>query len=154
MFLRENVNPKGWKCGDCVVRALTKLSGQDWNTTFRQLCEIGDKKCRMPNDEKVFIKWLQDNGYVEYKPYRVNGNQVDVKTLILYLDEKYKHYKVAISTRKHLTCAIDGTVYDSWDVSRQRAGYYWLKIDNTPSTKELNEMLRGVVDFVYDRNGI
>ena len=26
-FIKENVNPKGWKCGDCVIRACSSAAG-------------------------------------------------------------------------------------------------------------------------------
>lgn len=50
-FQKRNLNPKGWKANDCVVRALSPALGCSWQETYFQLCKIGLKKYRMPNEK-------------------------------------------------------------------------------------------------------
>ena len=63
MYIKENINPKGWKCGDCVVRACAKATNKSWDETYQALYEIGFKKKRMLNDDCVYCKFLEDNGF-------------------------------------------------------------------------------------------
>ena len=59
-LIKTNVNPKEWKHeGDCVVRALAQASGKNWIQVYDELYEIGRKKCRMPNSQKVYEEWLK-----------------------------------------------------------------------------------------------
>lgn len=126
MFLKENVNPKGWKCGDCVVRACAKATGMSWDDTYNALCEIGFKKKRMPNDPCVFEKFLLSNGF-EYRGQMKDsfGRKMTVSEMAEYY--KDGNYAIVIHTRKHLTCVILGDIIDSWNTSYETAGYYYIK---------------------------
>lgn len=126
MFLRENINPKGWKCGDCVIRACAKATGKSWDETYERLCEIGFKKKRLPNDDCCFNKFLEDEGFTYMKQMKDEfGNKMTVRELADYY--KDGNYALVIHTRRHLTCVLLGDVIDSWNTSAQIAGYYYIK---------------------------
>lgn len=126
MFLKENVNPKGWKTGDCVIRACAKATNMSWDDTYRALCEIGFKKKRLPNDDHVFDKFLLDNGFEYCKQMKdAYGNKMTVSELADYYRDG--NYALVVHTRKHLTCILLGDIIDSWNTSYQIAGYYYLK---------------------------
>lgn len=131
MYIKENVNPKGWKCGDCVVRACAKATNKSWDDTYNALYEIGFKKKRMLNDDCVYCKFLEDNGFTYTNAYRDGYNKmVDVHTLAEYLNDQCgdTHYVAVVHTRKHLTCIVDGDIYDSWNTSYETAGWYYLQM--------------------------
>ena len=67
-FIKYNANPKGWKTGDCVVRGIAVGTQQTWEQVYDDLVNIGRKKCRMPNEEIVYSKYLKDKvgGTVRY----------------------------------------------------------------------------------------
>ena len=45
-----NPNPvSGQRVGDCTVRAISKATGQDWETTYAGLSAYGFMLCDMPN---------------------------------------------------------------------------------------------------------
>ena len=126
MFIKDNVNPKGWKTGDCAVRALAKATQKSWDETYKELCDIGFKKKRMPNDQCCTRKYLLDNGFVEMKQMKDDyGNKMTVGELADYY--KDGNFAIVVHTRRHLTCILLGDVIDSWNTSYQTAGYYYLK---------------------------
>lgn len=125
MFLKENMNPKGWKCGDCVIRACAKATERTWDETFQSLYEIAFKKKRMLNDPCVYEKYLLDNGFERYKQKKdAYGYKVSVEDMSKYYGNDYI---LVIHTRKHLTCMYKGTIVDSWNTSRETSGYYYAK---------------------------
>ena len=132
-FVKENVNPKGWKTGDCVVRAIAKASSRPWEEVYRELCEIGAKKCRMPNDPKVYETYLENHGWVKHKmPRRGDKTRYKVRD---FLDELYSYSGAGwmiISVANHLTCAralieYDVKLYDTWDCSYKCVGNFWTR---------------------------
>ena len=42
IFSKHNQNPKGWKTGDCVVRAISYATGKTWQEVFQDLCRNGN----------------------------------------------------------------------------------------------------------------
>ena len=66
-FIKYNANPKDWKTGDCVIRAISTATQQSWDTVYEDLCKIGGKKCRMPNDTLVYSAYLKQHGFSEQK---------------------------------------------------------------------------------------
>lgn len=124
MFTELNLNPKGWKTQDCVIRACAKATNKTWDDTFKELCEIAFKKKRLPNDEKVFDKFLLNNGFTYCKQMKIDGKPLNVYLLVNYYG---KDYILVIHTRRHLTCSVQGTVYDIWNTLNEKTGYYYIK---------------------------
>lgn len=124
-FIKENVNPKGWKCGDCVVRACSSATGLSWDEVYQALCDIGFKKKRMPNDECCYSKFLTDHGFVRMGQMRNEyGDKMSVAELAEYYEDP--EHILVVHTKNHLTCVRFGDIIDAWDTSRQTAGYYFL----------------------------
>lgn len=123
-FIKQNINPKGWKTGDCVVRALAKANNMSWESTYLMLCEVGLKKCRMPNDKQTYEALLKTYGWVKYKmPKHNDGTRYTVKELA---DEK-PNDRIIVSMASHLSFIDKGTLVDSWNCSNKSVGNYWIK---------------------------
>lgn len=125
-FRRCNMNPKNIKAGDCVIRALALADDyEDYLRVYKELFEIGYKKCRMPNDKRVYEKWLQDHGWVKEKmPKKWTGKRY---TLQEWIDENPDMTFVA-SIASHLTFVQEGELIDTWNCSYKCIGNYWIKI--------------------------
>lgn len=41
-YIYKNVNPKNKKVDDCVIRAVTLATGQDYKKVFFDLCKAAD----------------------------------------------------------------------------------------------------------------
>ena len=127
-FKKENINPKGWKTGDCVVRACALANHMSWESTYLTLCEIGATKCRMPNEKHTYEQFLKDRGWVKYKMpvwYDAFGkkHRYTVKELINEKPDK----RIIISIANHLTFADNGTLIDLWNCGSKSVGNYWIK---------------------------
>ena len=144
IFQKTNINPKDWKTGDCVVRAIAQVNNTSWEVTYQQLCEIGLKKCRMPNDKQTYEALLKQYGWVKQKmPRHADGTRYTVEELIDELPKK----TLIISMANHLTCAKAGTLIDTWNCSQKSVGNYWTKddMDIVGSLNEISDRVRRVL---------
>lgn len=41
MYIEYNSNPENKLVGDCVVRAISKVTNQDWEKTYMEVCVQG-----------------------------------------------------------------------------------------------------------------
>ena len=120
-FVSYNPNPVGLKVGDCVVRALSKALGQDWEQTYIDLCVEGCLRCDMPSANAVWGAYLRRKGFErEIIPntcpecYTVENFCADHPngTYILALDG-------------HVVSVVDGQYFDTWQSGREVPIYYW-----------------------------
>ena len=111
-FEKKNVNPKGKKTGDCVVRALSVALGRDYTEVYKQLFALSLATGYIINDKRVEEKFLAASGFVKHKqPKKPNGK----KFLIGEIDKLCKERVIVVSCAHHLTVVMDGTLIDTWD---------------------------------------
>ena len=126
-FFRYNSNPKGWKTGDCVVRAVStameaSYRQESWSSVYSDLCAIGAKKCRMPNDPHIYGQYLKDHGFIQMKQMKhENGTKYTIEEVI----NAYPDDVLLIHCAHHLTCAVRGNLYDTWNCMYRTAGKFW-----------------------------
>ena len=48
MYSAYNPNPMGARVGDCTVRAISRATGEGWDTVYCGLCVEGLRLCDMP----------------------------------------------------------------------------------------------------------
>ena len=123
-FIKYNANPKDWKDGDCVVRAVATATQQNWLTTFDDLCKIARKKCRMPNSNETYAAYLKEKGFERMKQDKDEfGRWLDISELV----DRYPNSILVIHCRHHLTVAIEGVLIDTWHTGNERAGRFYKK---------------------------
>ena len=59
MHIFFNPNPAGNLVGDCVVRAIAKVTGQTWGNTFTGLMNAAYKLNDMPSSNHVWASYLK-----------------------------------------------------------------------------------------------
>lgn len=117
MFKVYNNNPHSERLSDCVCRAVTLATGANYYDVMDLLKENGMKHgCGCLNCD-CYSKMLDDIGYKQEK--------AEGKT-VAEIAEANKDKTVLIRIEGHLTCAIDGDVYDLWDCSGKKADLYWV----------------------------
>lgn len=130
-FVQFNANPKGWKTGDCVIRAISKATNMSWEVTYRMLCEIGEKKCRMPNDKIVFEACLKERGWIKQKmPVWYDAFGKRNRYTVRELSNEFPEKKMIVSVAHHLTFVDKGTLIDTWNCGSKSVGNYWIKEEN------------------------
>lgn len=118
-----NPNPRGKRVGDCVIRAISKATGQDWTTTYAGVVLKGYEMADMPSADYVWGEYLKDRGFRRYAVPENYGVSYTVDTF------SYEHpegtYILAIGG--HVVCVVDGDYYDSWPSGEEIPVYYWSK---------------------------
>lgn len=135
-FEKLNINPKGIRAGDCVIRATAYAMNKEWDEVYSSLCIIGSSMKRMPNEKQVYEKYLEKQGWTKHKqPKDMYGKKFTVSKFLNQCWHK-ETGKIIISLAGHLTCAEPISVYthnddfklvDTWDCSSKCVGNYWTK---------------------------
>ena len=63
MYIFYNPNPSRKLVGDCVVRAISKITGNDWEKTYMDICMHGFMLHDMPSANYVWGSYLHDLGF-------------------------------------------------------------------------------------------
>jgi hypothetical protein len=123
-FININLNPSGRKSCDCVVRAIVRASGKSWLETYNRLCQLGMLEHAMPNEKRVYEKHLEQIGFKKNKMPRFPDN-----TRFTVAEFAYSNPKgvFIISVAKHLTCVVDGVLYDTWNCGGKSVGNFYSK---------------------------
>jgi hypothetical protein len=114
-----NLNPLGEREQDCVCRAISLALEEDYYTIENKLNLIGDLfEC-----EELCVccyKHLLDYVYGLDRIEEFRG----------FVIEDFLDYKPSgtflIRIEGHLTCAIDGEIYDIWDCSKETIDLIWI----------------------------
>ena len=106
---------------DCVVRSVSLATDQNYRQTFEDLMALGLEVGAYPNHDKVWIRYLEDRGFVKNKPPRLNGK-------LIKLENWSDHPQVAVvRNSRHLTAIVDGILHDEWDCRYRPVNSYWTK---------------------------
>lgn len=115
MFQYYNAEPSGERLQDCVIRAIS-LALQ---TPYERIVELLNMNGEYYSCDEISLycyeKLLENLGYK--KRYAYNHKVSDIAQL---------GSVVLIRIPGHLTCSIDGVVFDIWDCSDKQADCYWI----------------------------
>lgn len=121
-----NVNPRNRICGDCVIRAIALVTGQSWETTVREMTEMGIKKGLVLNDKDLYPEYLKSKGFAEHnEPRDYNNRKMSV---IDFVENNNVDYDFVANVGSHHVAAFkNGKVRDIWNSSRELLHKYWIK---------------------------
>lgn len=122
-YVMFNPNPNGLYVGDCTVRAISKITGQDWDTTYIALAVNGFMLKDMPSSNHVWGSYLKSKGYHRYVLPDTCPDCYSVKDFC-YDNPKGKYI---LATGSHVIASEDGSYYDSWDSGDEAIVYFWTK---------------------------
>ena len=123
MWIPYNPNPKGRRGNDCTVRAICKLTGEDWMTVYLGICVCGAMLADMPSTNAVWGSWLRDHGYTRKA---LPDHCPDCYTVEEFCRD-YPTGKYLLMLPEHVVAVVDGDWYDSFDSGQETAIYYWMK---------------------------
>ena len=124
IFIKENLNPMGKRACDCVIRAVVKASNQTWTKVYDDLCLLGRAEFLMPNEKKTYEAYLKQIGFIKRPMPRFPDN---TRYTIAEFAKANPKGVFIISVAKHLTCIVDGVLYDTWNCSYKSVGNYFTK---------------------------
>ena len=124
MYQYLNVHPKGLRVCDCVKRAITTATGMDYMEVQRELNRC--KKitgCVKFNDNKNWKYYVEKElktkklsfQAIQGQP-RMNGER---------FCKAFPKGNYILRMAGHLSCCIDGVIYDTWDCSEKCVYNAW-----------------------------
>lgn len=135
MFQYYNAEPSGEKLQDCVIRAISLALQTPYYRIVKLLNMNGEFYSCDEISLYCYEKLLENLGFKKQDAY--NRKVSDIAQL---------GSVVLIRIPGHLTCSIDGVVFDIWDCSDKETDCYWV-IDrsvNVALLEKIEEYLNGL----------
>ena len=116
MYQFLNVHPQGKLVGDCVKRAITKATGMDYHEVQLELNRhkkvTGAKTFNEDKNWKSYVANVLDGKWISFPAHkglaRMNGER---------FCKAFPKGNYILSMAGHLSCCVDGVIYDTWDPS-------------------------------------
>lgn len=115
MFQYHNANPRKRNVNDCTVRAISLATGRTWDATYEELCKFAQAQAIMP-DDVIYIDEYLERRYP--KVCDCEGMGITVKEFV----RRHPIGTFLITMAGHITCSINGVIYDTFDPSSR---YIW-----------------------------
>lgn len=122
MYVKYNPNPQRNSVGDCVIRAICRVTGDDWYHIYAQLAIEGFLMCDMPSANAVWGSFLKRKGFRKI----MIPDDITVEEFC----QEHSHGSYILGTGSHALAVIDGDYYDSWESGDEMPIYYFCKEDN------------------------
>lgn len=117
-----NPNPEGKNVGDCVIRAICKAFGYDWERAYLKICIQGYIMHDISASDSVWGAYLRNHGYKQ----KIANPCPDCYTLEEFAEE-HPNGTYVVKTDNHVTAVVNGAYYDSWDSGNKVVIYYYQK---------------------------
>lgn len=126
MYIKYNPNPDSLDVGDCVIRALSAVTGRSWDDVYIELSMLGFQMRDMPSANRVWGEYLIKNNFKRKIIPDTCPNCYTVR------DFCYDHQigVYVLATGSHVVAAICGSYFDSWDSGSEVPIYYYSMEDN------------------------
>ena len=110
-FVYQNANPLGREVNDCTIRAISLATNSTWDQTYQKLSEFARSQAIMPDEVQYIDQYLERN-FLKLCGCK-NNFQITVEKFVR--DHPKGTYLITMSG--HITCCIDGQIYDTFDPS-------------------------------------
>lgn len=125
-YFQPNEKDKKGNASDCVVRALCFATNRSWEDVYTELCKIGLKKHRMPNNKLVYNQFLKNHGFL-YQGIKIEaGTPRDTVTKFSSNHNDGKFIYI-LRCAHHIVASTQGNYFDSWDSGLRSVYAYWYK---------------------------
>ena len=118
-----NVNPLGKFVIDCTIRAISVLTGDDWDVVYAGTVAQGFLLKNMPSANSVWGSYLRKRGYSRHI---IPNSCPDCYTVRDFCIDNPKG-KFLLALDGHVVAVVDGDYYDTWDSGNETPIYYWAK---------------------------
>ena len=123
MFVPFNPNPFHSRVGDCAIRAVSKATGQTWESVFVALCLDGFCAGDMPSANHVWGAYLRKMGFSRRS---LPDSCSDCYTVADFCKDHPRGLYV-LAVNNHVVCVQNGDWFDTRDSGDEIPAYYWSK---------------------------
>ena len=120
-YVRYNPNPAGRNVGDCVIRAVSKIIGSDWEQAFINMAAEGLQLYDMPSSNGVLGSFLRSLGYRKNLIPDLCPECYTIKDFC----RDHPRGTFLVATGDHVVAIVDGNYYDSSDTGSEIITYYY-----------------------------
>lgn len=112
MYTYHNANPRGRRVNDCTVRAISLATNRSWDETYEELSKFAQAQAIMLDE----VNYIDE--YLSRKCEKICGCKNSDLTVGDFAKHCYKG-RYLITMNGHITCCIDGVIYDTFDPSER-----------------------------------
>lgn len=116
MFRFYNANEKNRFVDDCTIRAISLAEDKTWNETYKKLSNLARRRGMMMDS----VKFIED--YLDERYDRVYSDDKSVGQFV----ENHPRGIYLLTMNNHISIAIDGFIYDTFDCSDRVLKMAWL----------------------------
>ena len=120
-YIYYNPNPKKKRASDCVIRAITKITGLTWDEAYLALSSVVLSEYDMPSSNDIWEEYLMSLGY---KKSLLPNTCPHCYTIRDFAYDRPRGKYVAC-TGSHVVAVIDGIYYDAWDSGDEVVSYFF-----------------------------
>lgn len=125
-FVEYNPNPHGKRVGDCVIRAIAKITGNTWDRIYIDLCIKGYSMGDMPTANHVWGSYLKERGFTS----NLLEDDCDECFTVKDFCNEYLAGDYILATGSHVVAVQDGDYFDTWDSGNEVPVYFWEKVED------------------------
>lgn len=124
MYVFYNPNPFHNNNGDCVIRAIGKVTGQSWDDTYLDLCDKGFEMKDMPSSNKVWSSYLKSKGFKKHIIPNYCPDCYSIKEFCK--DNPVGRFVVHVDG--HVVAIENGNYFDTYDSGNEVPIYYFSEV--------------------------
>lgn len=106
-----------------MIRAISKVTDQDWEKTYLDVCLQGYMMKDMPSSNAVWGAYLLNNGFTRHI---IPNTCPDCYTIRDFCND-YPDDTYLLATGSHVVAVERGNYFDTWDSGSTIPIYYWQK---------------------------
>lgn len=121
MYVQYNPNPTHKRVGDCVIRAISKATGQTWDETYTGIALKGFEMSDLPSANAVWGAYLRDKGFKRH----IIPDHLLAEYTVSDFAKDHPNGTYILAIEGHVVCIQCGNWFDSWNSEHELPIYYW-----------------------------
>lgn len=126
MWRYWNPNPVSMRrAGDCVIRAITKVTGESWDDVYWELCELGFDMGDWGNANYIWRRYLLERDFNQYVVPNTCPYCYTVRDFAREHPTGAYILSVGANDGNHAVAVVNGDWWDAWDSANEVLNYFY-----------------------------